>query len=592
MKATRMLATGLQNLALGLKPLESFSYVEQIGEPTVIDGRLATRLRFLLHDVDPGKSTDWYLVVEDLYPFGKVGIYPAVDGGIEETHFHQVFNQKQKKDHPWRTGRICITDPHSNLGKYDTGGEPIDAEHRLGWHVQRAYGWMKSCAKGSLRKMGDHFELPCVPSALNETIMVDECEKTFSCWQSQFGKWGSFEAVSLQHFGWMITKFKSRSGHIIRVSHLTTPTNARSKGGVWWLWEKPIVSKPWRSPVKWSDLAAIAAEQGQDIGKMEEILDYLRKREQRWMVLGFPIPKRVGEANKEIHWWAIKLPDLNKQVKGFRPGFNALKYKGKLCYDNCLNITADRYWARGGFPSTFRDLSFVLVGAGSLGSTIAEFLARAGIQNLSIFDDDILTLGNLVRHTLTANDVTENKAAGLAKRLRLISPHIQVTAHQEKLKPEHLHNKLFDQAHVIIDTTGGSDVLPLLESAGVWRRPKLFFSASVGFKAERQYIFSACGVAYPKDMHDKKMMGWSEREKNLRAEEPMRWEAGCWSPLFPARCDDIYLGAISAIRVIETKINSALSGHFPEPELHVFEQSFDNKGSFLGFNIVPREENE
>lgn len=61
-----------------------------------------------------------------------------------------------------------------------------------------------------------------------------------------------------------------------------------------------------------------------------------------------------------------------------------------------------------------------LIGAGSLGSQLAESLTREGFFKWTVIDDDVLLPHNLSRHTLTHAFMCQSKADGLSKRLRHI----------------------------------------------------------------------------------------------------------------------------------------------------------------------------
>ena len=70
-----------------------------------------------------------------------------------------------------------------------------------------------------------------------------------------------------------------------------------------------------------------------------------------------------------------------------------------------------------------------LIGAGALGSTIADLLVRAGIGRLTLIDRDYVELHNLQRQTLyTEEDVREHtpKAMAAAERLSAINSSVEV----------------------------------------------------------------------------------------------------------------------------------------------------------------------
>lgn len=64
----------------------------------------------------------------------------------------------------------------------------------------------------------------------------------------------------------------------------------------------------------------------------------------------------------------------------------------------------------------------LIIGAGSLGSMIAENLMRIGVVSQGILDADHLQTGNLSRHALTMTSVGHNKAAALVEHLNRILP--------------------------------------------------------------------------------------------------------------------------------------------------------------------------
>lgn len=61
----------------------------------------------------------------------------------------------------------------------------------------------------------------------------------------------------------------------------------------------------------------------------------------------------------------------------------------------------------------------VLVGAGAIGSLVADSLAREGHSNWTVIDDDVLLPHNLTRHALAGNSVVFHKAQCLALHLQL-----------------------------------------------------------------------------------------------------------------------------------------------------------------------------
>jgi len=98
-----------------------------------------------------------------------------------------------------------------------------------------------------------------------------------------------------------------------------------------------------------------------------------------------------------------------------------------------------------------------VVGAGGLGGTIIELLARQGIGHLIIIDNDRFAEQNLNRQLMsTENNLGDYKATVATKRVKDINSAVTVTTFLEKLTKENAHGLLKD-AKVVAD---GLDNLP------------------------------------------------------------------------------------------------------------------------------------
>ena len=98
-----------------------------------------------------------------------------------------------------------------------------------------------------------------------------------------------------------------------------------------------------------------------------------------------------------------------------------------------------------------------VVGAGGLGGTIIELLARQGIGHIIIIDNDRFAEQNLNRQLMsTEKNLGDYKATVAAKRVKDINSAVTVTTFLEKLTKENAHRLLKD-AKVVAD---GLDNLP------------------------------------------------------------------------------------------------------------------------------------
>jgi molybdopterin-synthase adenylyltransferase len=98
-----------------------------------------------------------------------------------------------------------------------------------------------------------------------------------------------------------------------------------------------------------------------------------------------------------------------------------------------------------------------VVGAGGLGGTIIELLARQGIGHITIIDNDCFAEQNLNRQVMsTEKNLGKYKALEAAKRVVVINSAVTVTTFVEKLTKENAR-KLLKGARVVAD---GLDNLP------------------------------------------------------------------------------------------------------------------------------------
>jgi sulfur-carrier protein adenylyltransferase/sulfurtransferase len=74
-----------------------------------------------------------------------------------------------------------------------------------------------------------------------------------------------------------------------------------------------------------------------------------------------------------------------------------------------------------------------IVGCGSLGSKVATMLARSGVDNFVLIDDDLLLPENLVRHDLDWREFGTHKVDSVARRIQLVNPAAECTERRHRL---------------------------------------------------------------------------------------------------------------------------------------------------------------
>ena len=96
----------------------------------------------------------------------------------------------------------------------------------------------------------------------------------------------------------------------------------------------------------------------------------------------------------------------------------------------------------------------LIIGAGGLGSPVAEFLSRAGIGSLGIVDDDKVSLSNLHRQNLyNTSDIGQFKVKIAKDKIKKINPNTKVTIYKIRLSNNNF-KKIINDYDYIVD---GSD---------------------------------------------------------------------------------------------------------------------------------------
>jgi len=130
--------------------------------------------------------------------------------------------------------------------------------------------------------------------------------------------------------------------------------------GIWVLVEQPVTLDPWQAPETWTELRTQLACQGVYLGALLDRLsprlrDHdvpLEKRPGHLLLVGFPIPQRVGETPWRVHWLAIEMPPLSAGetfARGFRKGEKGyvLRDRGLLYEGRRSSWVPTECWEKG-----------------------------------------------------------------------------------------------------------------------------------------------------------------------------------------------------------------------------------------------------
>ena len=99
----------------------------------------------------------------------------------------------------------------------------------------------------------------------------------------------------------------------------------------------------------------------------------------------------------------------------------------------------------------FKDAKITVIGCGGIGGETIEMLARMGIGELVLVDEDAFDLSNLNRQTLASlSDLGLSKSAVAADKVRLINPYVKVTAFHEHVDRGNI-DVIIGDSDIVID---------------------------------------------------------------------------------------------------------------------------------------------
>lgn len=530
--------------------------------------------------------TDWFVLVDPLYPAGEVSLYPAKEHGLTATFPHQNPNTAGPPEVAWRDGKICTDTGVRALGRHGYDHEPRTSRGRIEWHVLRGLDWLVAASGGELVRAGEPYELPAFPPSGATVIAFQEDTSSFDDWRAITASSGI--ATFVQHPDnptilavRRLDTWKGSEAAELRWGK-TLSEAATEETGVWLRIAAIPVAPPYQPARTWGEFRTILRNQEVDLFSfVDRIPVEMRTGKDVVLLLGFEIPRRHGDSPEQLHWQAIQLPVLaseKRTVAGFRPGKDgrqqwdrrhALATSKEVVYFRTENWAEDEISSRGRFDEQLRKQRVLLIGAGALGSVVAEMLVRGGVHRIRIMDSDAVRAGNLVRHTLDLRDVGENKAVALAARLNTVSPHAQVEHEARDLGWTSATDLENEKPILVLECTGDDDVARKLADHSFPESTRIF-SLSLGLYARRLFTFAAPHPPFPFHRFQAMLQPWLKDEQERYAGEEISMEGiGCWHPVFPARVDDIWkLGAV-AVRAVEELIETPPA----DPVLRVIEQS-------------------
>ncbi len=99
----------------------------------------------------------------------------------------------------------------------------------------------------------------------------------------------------------------------------------------------------------------------------------------------------------------------------------------------------------------FKNAKIAVIGCGGIGGEAIEMLARMGVGELVLVDEDSFDLTNLNRQTLaTFDDLDMDKSEIASSKVNAINPYVKVTSYSEHIGPDNV-DKILEGCNVVVD---------------------------------------------------------------------------------------------------------------------------------------------
>jgi len=130
-----------------------------------------------------------------------------------------------------------------------------------------------------------------------------------------------------------------------------------------------------------------------------------------------------------------------------------------------------------------------IIGAGGLGGTVLEFLARMGIGKLIIADKDLIVDSNLNRQILsTETNLGQKKTEVAVKRVKEINSSIEIVGNSVFISSDNVE-KIIEGAEVVVDALDNLPSRFVLQKACQELKIPLVHGAIAGFNGQLTTIF-------------------------------------------------------------------------------------------------------
>jgi ThiF family protein len=477
-----------------------------------------------------------------------------------------------------RTKTLCLL-----VAKY-----PPEPSERLRAYVQSAIDWLDDAANGRLLIENQPWELPDfrVERKIEPPeVLTLEDDASFAAWAPRIGQFGMVQFVGHRHgCGLVSERFLLQNAPIHQAAVGQGFADRHTvRQGAWVLLPSHIVYRH-RAARSFDELAQQCAQVGVDLwGLLRQSVRGLPYQQHHFLLVGAPIPLRVGAPASRIHWQPLAIAEgLIAPLRGqhlrrngrvgraepyLRLRLRSVLTDAGLPWGLATAYPPDTAERRGSLSIEVKQTTIAVLGCGALGSLVAEHLARGGGRDISLFDSDTLELANLSRHPLSPIEVRQNKAVALARRLNGIHPLASIRGYRFALPPRPVPAKcdrpawdILSRAQVLIDCTSDSSAFSWASRHGR-SGGRLVLHLFINSHA-RMLTLCASGrhvacTAVARLLFDDivaERTGFTVQAYEGDAAEELFPVPGCWHPTFPALGSNIAALVAASMPTIERLI--------------------------------------
>lgn len=157
----------------------------------------------------------------------------------------------------------------------------------------------------------------------------------------------------------------------------------------------------------------------------------------------------------------------------------------------------------------FKEAKIAVIGCGGIGGQTIEMLARMGVGQLNLVDEDAFDLSNLNRQTLASiKELGLSKSKVTKEKVRLINPYVKVNCFEETVTKENV-DKIISECDIVIDALDNVKTRVIVSRAAENKKIPFIHGAIHGTLGQIT-VFSA-----DKDINYETMFNLPSKDKDL-----------------------------------------------------------------------------